>query len=385
MTDASLPSGSEFITQVMVVDDSAVIRGMVTRILEKDPSIKVVASAPNGEIAVSLYSEYKPDVVILDIEMPVMDGLTALGHIIKLDPKAKIIMCSTLTLENAEISIRAMALGAVDYVPKPTSTSELNTSAGFHERIVDLVRSFGKVRPRTATAATTASKPATAAIADALPVARGGFTLPPVGASFTLRAAPNPMWRPRILAVGSSTGGPQALFEFLKPLKGIKNIPIVITQHMPATFTALLAQHITTQTGIECVEAADGMPLLPGRAHLAKGGLHMLVRKNDQGQLCLALNDGPQENFCKPAVDPMLRSLIPFFSRDILTVILTGMGSDGMLGSKAVVEAGGYAAAQDQATSVVWGMPGATAMAGVCYTVLPIKELGVHVARKVLP
>ncbi|MCB1537664.1 MAG: chemotaxis response regulator protein-glutamate methylesterase [Rhodospirillales bacterium] len=367
----------------MVVDDSAVIRGMITRILESDPNIKVTASAQNGEVALGQYERQKPDVVIMDIEMPVMDGITALGKLIKAHPNAKVIMCSTLTLQNAEISMRAMQIGAVDYIPKPTSSTEINSSSVFHARVIELVRAFGK--PRGAGKSDPVPSVAPSAIPQTVKSeAKGGFILPPTGAKFALRPEPPATWRPRILAVGSSTGGPQALFEFFKPLKGIKNVPVVITQHMPPTFTAILAQHITQQTGVPCVEAEEGMPLLPGRAHVARGGLHMLVKKNDQGQMVLTLDDGAPENFCKPAVDPMLRSLIPHYSRDILTVILTGMGSDGMLGAKAVVEAGGCAYAQDQASSVVWGMPGATAMAGICAAVLPLKDIGGHVARRVL-
>ncbi len=371
----------------MVVDDSAVIRGMISRIIESEGYVKVVASAANGEMALQLYDQYKPDVVIMDIEMPVMDGITALGHLIKKHRDAKVIMCSTLTLENAQISLQAMTLGAVDYIPKPTSTTDINKSSDFHNSIIQLVRSFGKPVPVDANgeiARPPVAKPAATAAANAAPAPRASFTLPAADAKFTLRPMPPLSWRPRILAVGSSTGGPQALFEFLKPLKGIKTIPIVITQHMPPTFTALLAQHITSHTGIPCVEAEEGMPLMPGRAHLARGGLHMLIKKNDAGQNCLTLNDGPAENFCKPAVDPMLRSLIPLYGRDILTVILTGMGSDGMLGAKDIVATGGYVMAQDQPTSIVWGMPGAVTMAGLCSQVLPIKEIGAAVAQKVL-
>ncbi|MBU6234559.1 MAG: chemotaxis-specific protein-glutamate methyltransferase CheB [Alphaproteobacteria bacterium] len=364
----------------MVVDDSAVIRGMITRIIESDPYIKVVTTAANGELAVQGYAEYKPDVVIMDIEMPVMDGITALGHIIGKFPDAKIIMCSTLTLENAEISLKAMSIGAVDYIPKPTSTTEINKSSDFHNSIIQLIRSFGKPLPAGAEAKAIASKQPSAA---QNLQQKSKFVLPPAGATFALRPAPPAGWKPRLLAIGSSTGGPQALFDFLKPLKGIK-IPVVITQHMPPTFTGLLAQHITTNTGVPCVEAAEGMPLMAGRAHLAKGGLHMLAKKNEAGQIILTLNDGPAENFCKPAVDPMLRSLIPFYARDILTVILTGMGTDGALGCEDVVNAGGIVVAQDQSTSVVWGMPGAVSMAGLCSTVLPLKELGAYVAQKVL-
>lgn len=367
------------LTRVLVVDDSAVIRGMITRIIESDKCIKVVASAPNGEAALKLYADYKPDVVIMDIEMPVMDGLTALGHMMKAHPEARVIMCSTLTLENAEISLKALSLGAVDYIPKPTSTTDISKSSDFHNSIVQLVKSFGKIAPVAAPPAPPAASPGKDQ--PTISVKPGS---PYQGTNFTLRQAPPAGWRPRILAVGSSTGGPQALFEFFRHLKGIKNIPVVITQHMPPTFTALLAQHITSSTGIPCAEATEGTPILPGRAYLAKGGVHMLIRRNEAGQPVLTLDNGPAENFCKPAVDPMLRSLIPVYGRDILTVILTGMGSDGMLGAKDVVQAGGFVAAQDQASSVVWGMPGAVAMAGLCYTVMPVRDLGSHVAQKVL-
>lgn len=369
-------------THVMVVDDSAVIRGMISRIIESDPYIKVVASAQNGQAALALYDEYKPDVVILDIEMPVMDGMTALKELLARHRDAKVIMCSTLTLENAQISMKALEMGAVDYIPKPTSSAEINNSNDFSAHLIELVRAFGKIRPRGADK--DIPDPAPSVVKAAGTSTAGGFVLAPLGASFSKRPEPKNLWKPRILAIGSSTGGPQALFEFLKALNGIKDIPIVITQHMPPTFTALLAHHITQQSGVPCVEASEAMPLLPGRAHLARGGLHMLVKKNDAGQPCLYLDDGPQENFCKPAVDPMLRSLIPLYGRDILTVILTGMGSDGMLGSRAVVDAGGCVVAQDQASSIVWGMPGAVAMAGLCSAVLPIKEIGGYVAKKVL-
>ena len=368
------------LTRVMVVDDSAVIRGMVTRILESDPAITVVASAPNGEVALKLYEQNKPDMVTLDIEMPVMDGLVTLQELIKKYPDAKIVMCSTLTRENAEISLRAMALGAADYIAKPTSTTEVNSSADFREKLLSLARSFARPHAGPAPAKTERPAPRPGV---ALPE-RAKFTLPPAGTLVQLRPEPPQSWKPRILAVGSSTGGPQALFEFFSPLKDLRNIPVVLTQHMPPTFTAILAQHIKMHTGLDCVEAAEDMPLKAGRIHLARGGLHMLVRKGDHGSLSLGLNDGPPENFCKPAVDPMLRSLIPLYARDILTVILTGMGADGLNGSRAVVEAGGVVAAQDQASSVVWGMPGAVATQGLCSKVLQPRELGEWVARKVL-
>jgi two-component system chemotaxis response regulator CheB len=207
-----------------------------------------------------------------------------------------------------------------------------------------------------------------------------------VAAPATLRAARGPivlrrapLLPPAIIAVGSSTGGPQALPEVLIPLAGRLRLPVVVTQHMPATFIPLLADHLTRNTGVSVVVAQDGMALQPGRVHMAPGGRHLLLVREDERVIC-RLDDGPPENFCKPAVDPMLRSVVRAFGGRTLAVILTGMGQDGLAGCRALVEAGGAVLAQDEATSVVWGMPGAVAQAGLCQAVLPLARLGEAVA-----
>lgn len=352
----------------MVVDDSAVIRGMITRILQTAPDIDVIASAQNGEMAVSMYGRHHPDVVIMDVEMPVMDGITALTQIMQQHPRARIIMCSTLTHANADITLRAMALGAADYIAKPTSTTEINNSNDFQQNLIRLVHSFKPRTPRPAT--DTAPRTRT-------PVPK------PAPAAPVLRPEPPATWQPRVLAVSSSTGGPQALFTFFKPLSGIARTPIVVTQHMPATFTALLAKHITMHTGLPAVEAEDNMPLLGGRVHVAQGGKHMLVEKGAGGTAVLRLNDGPPENFCKPAADPMLRSLIPIYGGNILSIVLTGMGADGTKGCDDIVKAGGYVAAQDQTSSVVWGMPGSVATQGLACKLGTPEQLGAWARTKV--
>lgn len=347
--------------RVLVVDDSSVIRSIICKILEAEPDVEIVGSAPNGEIAIGIYKRTKPDIMFMDIEMPVMDGITALTQIMELDRQAKVVMCSTLTVDNAEITMRAMRIGAIDYISKPTSHSEINGSDDFKARLLRLAKGITGTGV-SAQVPTTTSKPSTVA---GVPVS----TKP-----LSLRPEPLVHWKPKIVAIGSSTGGPQALFEVMKALKGIK-VPVVITQHMPATFTRLLAQHISTQAGFECVEGADGMTLENGKAILAPGGKHMGFAKNAAGQVVVKLNDGPPENYCKPAVDPMYRSLVDHFDNKILSVILTGMGADGQKGAQMLVDKGGFCVAQDQATSVVWGMPGAVATAGLCSAVLPLNKI----------
>lgn len=344
---------------IALVDDSSVIRGALARILKTDPALDVVASVHNGEMGVDIARTKHPDVMILDIEMPVMDGLTALPQIVKASPKTKIIMCSTLTEKGADVTLKAFSLGAVESILKPSSATDTGPDSAFQRDLLRLVRNLGGLPDRNHPAA------------PALMAAKNAADMPGI----TLRNVPTDYrGKPAILAIGSSTGGPQALFTVLKTLKNF-DLPIVITQHMPATFTKILAGHITAQTGLPAFEAADGLRVEAGKVYVAQGGKHMLFEK-DGACLKIKLDDGPQENFCKPAVDPMLRSLVSIYGNRVLCVILTGMGSDGMLGAKALVDKGGRVIAQDKTSSVVWGMPGAVAMAGVCSAILPLEQIG---------
>jgi len=350
----------------MIVDDSAVIRGLTSRILEEDNSIRVVASVGNGLMAINNLPRFDIDVIVLDIEMPVMDGLTALPKLLEINPDVKILISSTLSARNAEISIRALEAGAADYLPKPTSTNDISVGGEFRRELFDKVKHLG-IAHRKHAVASGRNKPSAASA----PLARPAPVAAPSKA-ISLRQAGT--LKPNILAVGSSTGGPQALLNFFKGLNTNINMPVVITQHMPATFTAILAGHIDQQTGWSCAEAKDGEELRPGHICLAPGDFHMLVEKKD-GKNVIALNQGPQENFCRPSVDPMLRSVAKAYGPNVLTVILTGMGADGMKGSQVIVDGGGTVIAQDEASSVVWGMPGAVATAGLCNAVLPLADL----------
>ena len=354
--------------RVMVVDDSAVIRGLVTSMLEADGQIQVVASCANGAIALQTLNRADPDVVILDVEMPVMDGITALPKLLESRPGTSIIIASTLSQRNAEISLQALALGAADYVPKPVA-SRIGSNEEFRRELIDKVRLFGNRsrlrRPRTETphAANT--------VAAAKPVARPRET--PV---ITLRRPG--LLRPNVLAIASSTGGPQALNVLLKNMPSSINVPIVITQHMPPTFTSILAQHVGKASGWPTHEAVEGETLQNGTIFVAPGDKHLTFEKQGTGAKVRLSND-PPENFCRPAVDPMLRSLAGIYGPRILTVVLTGMGSDGLKGGREVVAQGGTVIAQDEATSVVWGMPGAVATAGICSAVLPLADLASNI------
>ena len=366
LTD-SAPRGSDDAVRVMLVDDSAVIRGLTTRWLEADGRVAVVASAPDGKSALRMIERADPDVIVLDIEMPGMDGLTALPQLLKAAPEARVVMASTLTRRNAEISLKGMSLGASDYLAKPPAARGGEAEA-YRRELVEKVRALGaRRRLRQRAPAPNRPRPATPAhgLYGSVPVVlRAPATVPP-----------------RVVAIGSSTGGPQALQAVLAGLGTRLTVPVLITQHMPPTFTALLAGQLTRGAGVDCREAVDGEPLAAGRVYLAPGDNHMVVQKRGT-EVVVRLDRSPPENFCRPSVDPMLRSLVQAFGGQVLTVMLTGMGHDGLAGAEAVVRAGGTVIAQDEPTSVVWGMPGAVATGGFCAAVLPLQEIAAGILRQ---
>jgi two-component system chemotaxis response regulator CheB len=361
----------------MLVDDSAIVRGMISRTLEEDPYITVVSSVHNGEAAVNAIGKVMPEVVLLDIEMPVMDGLTALPKLLQNCPSSKIIMCSTLTEKGASVSMKALQLGATEYICKPSSTRDTNTVTDFQKSLISLIKNItGGERSRNPKAASVPAEQQKSVTAPA-PLPRA------LDKSFTLRSE-SLGWqgKPSIVAIGSSTGGPKALFSVLSNFKNF-DVPIAVTQHMPATFTKILAQHIEQQTGVPCIEGETGMKFEAGKIYVAPGGYHMLFEQKEHS-VQIKLGETPPENFCKPSVDPMMRSLIEIYGKKILGVILTGMGADGLKGCQQLVDAGGTLIAQDEATSIVWGMPGAVATNGLCTAVLPLEQIGPWVRRRVV-
>lgn len=361
--------------KVMMVDDSAIIRGLYRRLLAQDSGVEVVNDAANGQQAVERLGRQHVDVIILDIEMPIMDGLTAIPKLLEVQPSVTIIMASTLTAHNADISLRALEAGAADYIQKPTTNTELSTGQDFRGELLQKVKTLGEVGRKKAAAERPRPKadqaPARKETAEQWKI--------PQQTDITLRKPGTT--RPKLLAIGSSTGGPQALRRFFELLSPDIGIPVVVAQHMPPTFTTILAEHIAKSGEWDCREAVNGDLLKPGLILLAPGGYHMTIDKNIDGQSVAHLNQDPPEHFCRPAVDPMLRSITKSYGASTLCVILTGMGNDGMKGSQGIVEAGGTVFAQDEETSVVWGMPGAVAGAGVCSVIAPLDDLPAHITQ----
>jgi len=370
-----MPAGHEFL-RVMLVDDSAVIRSITRRWLTAEPDLEVVASCANGLHAVRKIKMVQPDVVVLDIEMPEMDGLTALPELLKLMPDVKVIMSSTLTQRNAGISFKALSLGAADYIAKPESISGANGASDFSRLLVEKVRALGLARrEKVADLSPTPSarRPGTTQKSGTLSKAKMLEAVRPGPApDVSLRPASRVV--PQIIAIGSSTGGPQALLAVVSGLDCKKSPPIVITQHMPKTFTAILADHLTKGTDFACAEGETGQVLERGHVYVAPGDYHMEIVA-DGKERKLKLTQEPAENYCRPSVDPMFRTIAALYGPAVLAVMLTGMGHDGLEGAGAVCDAGGTLIAQDKETSVVWGMPGAVAQAGLCSKILPLKKI----------
>ena len=364
---------------MMVVDDSVVIRGLISRWIGAEPDMMVAASLRTGLEAVQQLERINPDVAVLDIEMPELDGLSALPQLLGKKRDLIIIMASTLTRRNAEISFKALSLGASDYIPKPESTREPQAAEIFHHDLIQKIRNLGAKLRRAAPASL--SPPLAPAQSHAekareiAPLPRPAVAHPAV----TKRAFSPHM--PRVLLIGSSTGGPQALMSLVTELGPvIDRHPVLITQHMPPTFTTILAEHLARSSRRPAHEAIDGESVKPGQIYLAPGGRHMRVVRQGT-EAAIALDDGPPVNFCKPAVDPLFTSAIDVWQGGTLALILTGMGSDGMRGGKEIVAAGGSVIAQDEATSVVWGMPGAAANAGICAAILPLNQIAPKLVR----
>lgn len=366
--------------KVMLVDDSAVVRGLISRIIQSEKRLSIVNSVGDGVAALRVLERQPADVILLDIEMPRMGGLEALPKLLELQPNVQIIMVSTLTTRNAEITFKALNLGAAETIAKPTASAEIFKSGGFRDELIAKIIALGGVSKRLERSK---PRPNLPGAQERAPITKSKIiqTRPAEAKNYTLQ--PTSRIVPQILAIGSSTGGPQALFSVLKGLGPDWKLPIVITQHMPPTFTKILANHIQEMTGRPCVEAQGGEFIEAGKTYVAPGACHMLIEQKG-GKPVTILSDGPPENFCKPAVDPMLRSVVSVYGAKVLTVILTGMGQDGANGCEVVVKAGGTVFGQDEATSVVWGMPAAVANRGLCAAILPIDEIAGRIKSFVL-
>jgi two-component system, chemotaxis family, protein-glutamate methylesterase/glutaminase len=362
--------------RVMVVDDAVVVRRLLTRWIAAEPDMMMVGCARTGREAVEQLESYDPDVVVLDVDMPELDGISALPLLLKKKRDLVVIMASALTRRGAEISLRALSLGAADYIPKPETAPDPSTSIEFHRELIDKIRSLGRrgrffLRQWKPDGATHPPEPP--------PRQRAPLPQPEGTAAFTLR--PFALSPPRALLIGSSTGGPQALTTLVGQIGAtIERAPILITQHMPPTFTTVLAEHLARSSGRRVSEAEHDEPIVAGGIYVAPGGRHMRVVRGPTGPT-IALGDDPPVNFCKPSVDPFLSSAAQVWGSSSLALVLTGMGSDGARGAADVAAAGGSVIAQDEETSVVWGMPRSVALAGLCSAILPLCQIAAEVNR----
>jgi two-component system chemotaxis response regulator CheB len=358
--------------RVMLVDDAVVVRGLFARWVEAEPDLEVVATLRTGRDAVNQLERVDPDVVVLDVDMPELDGIAALPLLLEKKRDLVVIMASTLTRRNAEISLRALSLGAADYIPKPGSNREVSASTAFRRDLIEKIRQLGlrAKRLRHGIKARVSR-----------PVKSAPSIVPATEETTPLRLRQKPLTPPRLLVIGASTGGPQALNRLVVQIDAvIQRAPVLITQHMPPTFTAVLAEHLARVSKFPIREASDGEEVNAGAIYLAPGGKHMKVERRD-GTAVIAIDDGPMVNFCKPAVDPLFASAAEVWGNKVLALVLTGMGSDGLAGAKEIVAAGGHVIAQDEETSVVWGMPGQVTNAGLCSAVLPLPEIGGRITR----
>jgi two-component system, chemotaxis family, protein-glutamate methylesterase/glutaminase len=350
--------------RVMVVDDSVVVRKIVTDVLSEDPGIEVVGTAVNGKIALAKLDQLEPDLVTMDIEMPEMNGIEAVRGIRAGAggagrSRVPIIMFSTLTERGATATLDALSAGANDYVTKPANVGSVAQSMdSVREQLIPKIKALAG-RPVT---------PGPVRATAPIPPPR-----PPVPRS-------RPSKKPAVLVIGSSTGGPEALTRVLPQLPATLPVPVLLVQHMPPVFTRQFAQRLDRLCQLRVVEAVDGTPLMPGTVHLAPGDQHLVVRSTAKGNLT-ALHQGPPENFCRPAVDPLFRSAVAAYDGAVLGVVLTGMGSDGRNGATEIRSAGGTVVVQDQASSVVWGMPGAIAQAGLADEIVPLDRVAEAIQR----
>jgi two-component system chemotaxis response regulator CheB len=334
--------------RVLVVDDSVVIRRLVTHALEEDKVLEVVGAAANGAIALQRIPQLNPDVLTLDVEMPVMDGIETLRRIRREYPQLRVIMFSTLTERGAAITLEALTLGADDYVAKASNEGSLDRSmTRLRNELIPKIKQFFVLATRAGTVPT----PRRAA-----PVFEGMKV------------------RPKVLAIGVSTGGPTALSAILPQIPSGFRLPVLVVQHMPPFFTRLLAERLSSVCRLAVTEAVHGDPVAPGKILIAPGDFHMKVASNGTGaRVCL--DQSPQLNSCRPAVDALFCSIGEVYGGAVIAVILTGMGQDGLHGAEVLKARGASILAQDEASSVVWGMPGAVANAGLADRVLPLDEV----------
>ena len=358
--------------RILIVDDSVVVRRMVTKVLSSAPTIEVVGAAANGRIALAKITQVNPDLILLDVEMPEMDGLETLTAIRKIYPQLPVIMFSSLTERGAIATLDALALGANDYVTKPAKLS--NKEAAFEyirQQLIPKINLFSSLPPVKKRTKLVSTSVGSALSPSQLEIRNSR--------KHTARGNVKPI---EIIAIGGSTGGPNALYALLSEFPANFEVPIVIVQHMPPVFTKRLAERLTSKCQIRVEEGKTGDYLQPGQAWIAPGDYHLIVER-DGTQVRLRTHQAPQENSCRPSVDVLFRSVARIYQDSVLAIVLTGMGQDGLHGCECIREVGGQILVQDEASSVVWGMPGIVANAGFADRVLPLDRMASEIIRRV--
>jgi two-component system chemotaxis response regulator CheB len=375
-----MPSGRK--TRILIADDSAVIRTLLRTVVAAAPNLEVVGTAADGESALSAVETLRPDLLLLDVEMPVLNGLNTLRKLRSRGHKLPVIMCSSLTQRGAKVTIEALASGASDYVAKPSNqTSRDAAIQALRQELIPKINALtSAIQPTQLSGFGSVFPPGPAGI-------RPGVVKPSVLTPFPT-AAPPPRTQaitstPTVVVIGVSTGGPAALDQALPNIPSNFPLPILIVQHMPELFTKLFAERLNGRCHIPVSEAAEGNPIRPGTITIARGGSHLeILPSSRSGQPPTAhLTQGPPENHCRPAADVLFRSVVPIWGAGVLAVVLTGMGSDGCIGCRIIREHGGSVLAQDQATCAVWGMPGAVANAGLAHKILPLNAIVPEILR----
>lgn len=367
--------------RVAVVDDSVVVRGLLSKWLAETPGIELAGTYRSGREIIDALPGAQARIILLDLDMPDMDGLTALPLILSKSPQSRVIVVSSLSVHGAELTMRSLMRGATDYLPKPSNHREVSTSADFRQALIAKVLAVGGVR------ATARARPAPRQVPARAPWQRPASpspitafrapTPPAVSATGGLRMRPLEKIRPRLIVIGASTGGPQALVAALVRMRSaLSRVPVIIAQHMPPIFGAIFASHLKQHAGLPATEAIDGKPLAPGAIYLAPGGCHTVVRKLRDGQMTLAILPGEARGPWRPSIDLLFSSAAETYGCDSLAIALTGMGRDGTEGAAHLARRGANVLAQDEASSVVWGIPGSIAEAGFANALLPPDKLG---------
>lgn len=381
--------------RVAVVDDSVVVRGLLSRWLSETQGIEVVGTYRSGREIIDALPGAAPRIILLDLDMPDMDGLTALPLILAKSPDSRVIVVSSLSVHGAELTMRSLMKGATDYLPKPSNHREVSTSADFRQALIAKVLAVGGVRALVRPAApparpvapvarapyspaspairpapaspVTSFRPQPAAFAAPVPAERGGG----------VRLRPLERHRPKIVVIGASTGGPQALVLVLARMRqALQRVPVVIAQHMPPIFGAIFASHLKQHAGLPAAEAEDGKPLMAGTIYLAPGGCHTVVRRKPDGQHVMAMLPSEARGPWRPSIDLLFSSAAETYGNEALAIALTGMGRDGTEGASHLARRGANIVVQDEASSVVWGIPGSIAEAGLANALLPPEKLG---------